>query len=44
MSMIGWDQITKDFDKNKVDMARNSQRHISSGIGHHLARMMKGHI
>ena len=44
MSMTGWDKLTGSYDKKKLIGSRNAQRNISMGIGHHLARMMKGHI
>lgn len=42
MSMTGWDKLLKD-EAHKTKAA-DRQRHISMGLGHHLARMMKGHI
>lgn len=42
MSMTGWDKLLK--DESHKTKAAYRQRHISMGIGHHLARMIKGHM
>lgn len=44
MSMKGWDEHLKEFPDQQQATSRGSQRRISQGMGHHLARMMKGHI
>ena len=43
-SMTGWDEIVKGFNRQQMMTSKGSQRWVSLGIGHHLARMMKGHI
>lgn len=42
----GWDMLLKNYEMKQRQEARpmSTQRRISFGIGHHLARMMKGHI
>ena len=43
-SMTGWDEVVKGFNRQQMMASKGSQRWVSLGIGHHLARMMKGHI
>lgn len=44
MSMMGWDRPFKGLDKRRMMASRSSRRQMSLGMGHRLARMMKGHI
>lgn len=42
----GWDLLLREQElKRKAELSRrDSQRHMSLGIGHHLPRAMKGHV
>ena len=45
MSMKGWsDELLADNIKTKGMLGSENQRHMSAGIGHHLARSLKGHV
>ncbi len=43
-SMSGWNMEDKGFGEKRFANSRNSQRKMALGVGHHMARMMKGHI
>ena len=44
MSKVGWDQLQGESSRPKYTDASNNMKHMAKGMGHRLARMMKGHI
>lgn len=43
-AMTGWNRSPKRMNRERMLESRGHQRWTSLGIGHHFARMMKGHI